>query len=92
MSDPLLSIHRPSSAAAPNRDTRDRTERELDRIAGAAAPKTVRLPLGKLVPLLIDAVEHDRAWLRDFAEDAVQIDADLHDVLVAYQGLTQRAA
>jgi hypothetical protein len=44
------------------------------------------------VPLLIDAVDNDRAWLNDFADDAVQINSDLYDVLLAYQQLRGRAA
>jgi len=70
----------------------DRRERELDRIAGAAEPKTVAVPLGKVVPLLMDAVTNDRAWLNDFADDTVRIDADLYDVLLAYQQIQSRAA
>ncbi len=58
---------------------------ELDRLSGTAAPKTVTLPVGKLVPLLLDAAKNKRAWLSDFAEDNVRIDADLYDVLLAYQ-------
>ncbi len=84
MSKPTLRIF-PAS-------TSDRTERELDRIAGTAEPKSVSIPLGKIVPLLIDAAEGDRAWLTDFADDSVRIDADLYDVLLAYQQLRQRPA
>ncbi len=84
MSKPSLRIF-PASAS-------DRTERELDRITGTAEPKSVSIPLGKIVPLLIDAAEGDRAWLTDFADDAVRIDADLYDVLLAYQQLRQLAA
>jgi hypothetical protein len=70
----------------------DRRERELDRIAGAAPPKTVSLPLGKLVPLLMHAACSNRAWLTDFADDPVRIDADLYEVLLAYQQLPRRVA
>ena len=84
MTKPSLRIF-PASAS-------DRTERELDRITGTAEPKSVSIPLAKIVPLLIDAAEGDRAWLTDFAEDQVRIDADLYDVLLAYQQLRQRAA
>ena len=82
MSKPSLKVVRP-----------ERRERELDRIAGAAEPKTVSVPLGKIVPLLMDAANNDRAWLSDFAEDTVRIDADLYDVLLAYQQqMSTRAA
>lgn len=70
----------------------DRSERELDRITGTAEPKFVSISLGKIVPLLIDAAEGDRAWLADFADDSVRIDADLYDVLLAYQQLRRRTA
>lgn len=69
-----------------------RERAELDRIAGAADPKTVNLSVRSLVPLLIDAAENDRTWLQDFADDAVRIDADLYDVLLAYQQVSQDRA
>lgn len=50
------------------------------------------IALGQIVPLLIDAAQNDRAWLNDFADDTVRIDADLYDVLLAYQGLQSRRA
>ncbi len=85
MSQPSLRIY-------PTTTNADRTERELDRISGIAEPKTVSVALGQIVPLLIDAAENDRAWLSDFADDSVQIDADLYDVLLAYRQLRQRRA
>ena len=85
MSKPALKIFQ-------SHDSTDRRERELDRIAGAADPKTVAVPLGKIVPLLMDAVENDRAWLSDFSDDTVRIDADLYEVLLAYQQIQNRAA
>ncbi len=87
MSKPSLSVFQPETNSSAGR-----TELELDRISGAAAPKTVSLTLSQLAPLLIDAVQHDRAWLSDFADDPVRIDADLYDVLLAYQQLRDRAA
>lgn len=92
MSKPSLSLFRPQETSRDADRAGGRTQRELDRISGTADPKTVTLPLGKLVPLLLDAVEHQRAWLQDFSEDPVHIDADLYDVLLAYQKLRQRAA
>jgi hypothetical protein len=62
-----------------------RRERELDRITGTAKPKMVSLSLKQIVPLLIDAAQQNRAWISDFADDTVQIDADLYQVLLAYQ-------
>jgi len=69
-----------------------RCERELNQLTGTSEPKTVAIPLAKIVPLLVDAQEKNRGWLNDFANDAVRIDADLYEVLLAYQQLQQRAA
>ena len=57
-------------------------------------PKRRRWPCrwGKIVPLLIEAGQQQRAWLNDFADDLIRIDSDLYDVLLAYQELQQRAA
>ena len=84
MSKPTLRISQPNNES--------RQQRELDRITGTADPKTVAVPLGKIVPLLIDASQSNRAWLNDFSEDLVKIDADLYEVLLAYGDLTKRAA
>ncbi|MEM1067852.1 MAG: hypothetical protein AAGG48_13835 [Planctomycetota bacterium] len=80
MSQPSLRVFPPSVST-------DRKERELDRLSGTAEPRTVSIALGKIVPLLIDAASNDRAWLSDFADDTVRIDADLYEVLLAYQRL-----
>lgn len=92
MLKPSLSVIRtnlPSDASDPGVGRR---ERELDRISGTAEPKTVTVPAGKLIPMLIEAAKDERAWLHDFADDSVRIDRDLYDVLLAYQQLRQRAA
>lgn len=70
----------------------ERVEHELDRAAGALQPRTVSVRLATIVPLLLDAVEHNRTWLSDFADDTVRLDADLYEVLLAYQELRQGAA
>ena len=46
---------------------------------------TVTVQLGEILPLLADAVQSDRTWLRDFADDEVTISMDLYEVLLAYQ-------
>ena len=85
-------MSKPALRLFQSHDNTDRRERELDRITGTAEPKTVAVPLGKVVPLLMDAVSNDRAWLSDFAEDTGRIDAELYDVLLAYQQIQSRAA
>ena len=42
-----------------------------------AAPATVTLPLGEVLPLLADAVNSRRTWLSDFAHDEITIIAGL---------------
>jgi hypothetical protein len=57
----------------------------------AAAPATiplrgsVQLPLGEVLPLLLDAVRGGRAWVDDFADDEISISSDLYEVLLAYR-------
>jgi hypothetical protein len=38
-----------------------------------------------VLPLLVDAVQSERTWLRDFSEDEITISTDLYEVLLAYQ-------
>ena len=46
---------------------------------------TVRLKLTEVLPLLADAVQSQRTWLRDFKDDEITISNDLHEVILAYQ-------
>ncbi len=54
-------------------------------IAGNASPKRVEVSLAEIAPVLADAINHQRGWLTDFCDDTVSIDADLYEVLLAYQ-------
>jgi hypothetical protein len=54
-------------------------------IADGKARDTINVPLTEVLPLLADAVRSDRTWLRDFADDEVNISMDLYEVLLAYQ-------
>ncbi len=49
------------------------------------APDNVTVPLSEVLPLLADAVQSDRTWVRDFADDQITISMDLYEVLLAYQ-------
>jgi len=54
--------------------------------AETAKPReTVSVPLMEVLPLLIDAVQSERTWLRDFKHDEVTISMDLYEVILAYQ-------
>ena len=50
-----------------------------------ARRNTVTVPLTEVLPLLGDAVQSQRTWLRDFEDDEVTISMDLYEVLLAYQ-------
>jgi hypothetical protein len=45
----------------------------------------VRLPLGDVLPMLLDAVHSNRTWLSDFERDEVTISTDLYEMILAYQ-------
>jgi hypothetical protein len=55
------------------------------------AEPEVTVPLGQICQILADAVKTRRAWLKDFADDRVQISADLYDVLSTYWNLRPSA-
>jgi len=46
---------------------------------------TVRVSFGEIYPLLADAVNNRRTWLKDFEFDEVTLPTDLYEVLLAYQ-------
>ncbi len=46
---------------------------------------TVSVPLGEVLPLLADAVQSRRTWLKDFEDESIDISTDLYEVLLAYQ-------
>lgn len=50
-----------------------------------AARETITVPLGEIAPLLADAVQSQRTWLRDFKDDEITVSTDLYEVILAYQ-------
>ncbi|MEX2173734.1 MAG: hypothetical protein WD872_05185 [Pirellulaceae bacterium] len=52
----------------------------------------VTLPLGEVLPLLLDAARSRRSWVDDFAEDEITISSDLYEVLMAYQHFRRPSA
>lgn len=46
---------------------------------------TATLQLSDVLPMLVDAARHQRAWLADFMEDEITISTDLYEVILAYQ-------
>jgi hypothetical protein len=52
----------------------------------------VTLPLGEVLPLLVDAVNDRRQWVGDFDDDQITISSDLYEVLLAYQHFRRPSA
>lgn len=74
MSASYLRIYRgPEETAAPTLAKSD------------AGKPCVTVALSEVLPLLADAVNSRRTWLRDFDDDEVTVSADLYEVLLAYQ-------
>lgn len=53
---------------------------------------TCTIPLMEVLPLLADAVQSQRTWLRDFKDDEVTISMDLYEVILAYQHFRRPSA
>jgi len=54
--------------------------------------KTVTVSLGEVFPILADAVDNERSWLRDFEDDEITISSDLYEVVLAYQQFRRPSA
>jgi hypothetical protein len=52
----------------------------------------VTVPLGEILPILVDACITRRAWVRDFEDELVTLSADLYEVLQAYRFLRKASA
>lgn len=53
----------------------------------AESQPKLTVPLGEILPALVDAVNSRKAWIHDFADEPVTISTDLFEVLLAYQEL-----
>ena len=49
------------------------------------AQHNITMPLSEVLPLLADAYNSQRTWLRDFADDEITLSSDLYEVILAYQ-------
>jgi hypothetical protein len=56
------------------------------------APKMVKVPVGDILPLIADAAQSRRAWLKDFEDDEMTISSDLYEVLLAYEHFRRPSA
>lgn len=61
--------------------------RSDDRAASpdAAYQQKVTVPLKDILHTLSEAVDRNRGWIQDFADDEVTISTDLFEVILAYQ-------
>ncbi|MEM8864014.1 MAG: hypothetical protein AAGF31_00520 [Planctomycetota bacterium] len=50
-----------------------------------AGENEVTVPVGEVLPLLADAIDQQRTWLKDFEDDDITISSDLYEVLQAYR-------
>jgi hypothetical protein len=64
---------------------------QADSSVGSELQREVTVTLGDVLPILADALETRRAWLRDFEEDKITLSADLYEVLLAYAELRPAA-
>jgi hypothetical protein len=76
----MAAAHRFKVYYGPDSETRTATSSRSD-----SAPQTVTVSLSEVLPLLADAVNSRRTWLRDFAADEISISTDLYEVILAYQ-------
>jgi hypothetical protein len=60
-------------------------ETRVNTVAALKRDDKVTVPLRDILPMLADAVQSNRTWLRDFADDDVTITSDLYEVILAYQ-------
>lgn len=54
----------------------------------AETPDTVHrvtVPVGEVFAALGDAIQNNRIWLKDFAEDEITIPTELYEVILAYE-------
>ena len=65
--------------------------RATDSSDSAELQREVTVTLGDVLPILADALETHRLWLRDFEDDKITLSTDLYEVLLAYGQLRPAA-
>ena len=97
MSKPILRIHQPHNPEDDSHTPDSQLEQMwrdqgFDSSVETEESKMVAVPLSKVIPLLLDAVENQRVWLDDFSEDLINMNSDLYEILLAYQQVKGRKA
>jgi type VI protein secretion system component VasK len=60
-------------------------EEQLSQANRSEVTSVVNVPLREVLPLLVDAVQSRRTWLKDFEHEEITLSLDLYEVLLAYQ-------
>lgn len=60
--------------------------------SGEQKKSTVNVPAGEVFRILADALEKNRAWMKDFEDDEVTVSTDLYEVMLAYQHMHRPSA
>lgn len=74
---------------AANNESRLKLYNPENRVADA--PKMKRVRLKQILRVLSEAVQSDRTWLNDFADDEIKVSADLYEVLTLARRLRPAA-
>jgi len=56
-------------------------------VSTSLAEPQVTVTLGEIAGILAEASRTNRAWLRDFEDDRVQVSSDLYEILCTYWNL-----
>lgn len=59
-------------------------------LAAAGEPMRVAVGAAEVFELLQDALSTNRAWLKDFQDDTIEIPQDMYEILVAYRKFVYR--
>lgn len=51
--------------------------------------ESVPISAGETFALLLHAARTNRAWLRDFADETIEVSRDMYEILLAYKRVAQ---
>ena len=69
----------------PEGETGLRSESKGTDVLEADYHQKVTVPLKDVLETLTDAIQQNRGWIQDFADDEITISTDLFEVILAYQ-------
>lgn len=55
-------------------------------------PQMVTVPASQVFSALVDAIQNNRTWVDDFADDKITISSDLYEIILAYQHIRRPSA